>query len=313
MKISDDKQYIIHAKNQIMLSISTDCADCEAHREDKTKLTTSAEDVSDESNNDLSQPSEVVAQSSAAQHSKDSCEVNFSFSSKSCKGKLYILARNTGPGRQKQYFLYIINMDGGIQHQVELKSLDNKELKQAKIFCIRNRKVVILDITEDNIDMYIFNYEGKYLKTIDMKQYLTEGFFGKLTIFTISYNGDIVCSEEKSKLTIYNIDEENNIQKTSNTIKLSKEGQYVSTCVPQSVAFNRKFEELIILCYTSIPLSLSRPQYHLLIYTTSGTLKKDIKLRDNGTNNGSYGEAALIYQQNGPVVLLDNHQLLHLK
>ena len=296
MKIGGSRQNLhgIDAKipkKQKILSVSTDCTgcDCETPTED-TRESTSAEDVSVESNDDPSQPS-------ASQHSKDGCEVSFSFSSKSCKAsKMYLVTRKKG---EKQYFLYIINMDGNIEQQVELKSLDNKELKQVRIFCIKNRKVIILDVAEGNLDMHIFNYEGKYLKTIDMKQYLTKRRFSRVTIFTISYNGEIFCFDEKSKLTIYNIDEENEIPKTNETILLKN-------YVPQSVAFNRKFEELIILCHTS---RLSRPQYHLLIYTRSGTLEKDIKLRDNA----DYREAMLIYHQNGPVVLLHNQQLLHLK
>ena len=295
MKISGSRQNLhsIDAKipeEQEILSVFTDCTgcDCETPTEDTTESTGSVE-----SNDDPSQPS-------ASQHNEDGCEESFSFSSKSCKAsKMYLVTRKK---REKQYFLYIINMDGNIEHQVELKSLDNKELKQVRIFCIKNGKVVILDLTEDNLDMYIFNYKGKYLKTIDMMQYLTKRRFSRVTIFTISYNGEIFCSDEKSKLTIYNIDEENNIRMTTgNEIILLK------NYVPQSVAFNRKFEELIILCHTSVPLRLS-PHYHLLIYT-SGTLKKDIKLRDNA----NYREAMLIYHQNGPVVLLHNQQLLHLK
>ena len=218
-----------------------------------------------------------------------------------CNGKMYILAHT----KKRKYFLYVIDMNGVIQHEEEqeLKPLYKKRLQKARIFCIRKKKVVILDVSTDvsndthTIDIYIFDEKGKYLKTIDLNLHLPAEYRNYITpkIFTISYNGGIVCSQGRNKLAFYNIEEDGS--------SLKKEDDLIEVkYVIQALAFNHKSDELMILCYTSIVF-----QYHLVIYSKAGELKKDIKLQ-----NGDYSDAELIFNQNGRVVLLDKYKLLHL-
>jgi hypothetical protein len=284
MKIHDHshRRYGVDDKRKIkILSMSIDCADCETPSENVTEPTAS----------------KASAQSSEVQFGKTSCGFSFSLSNTPCKGKMYILA--SANESHRKYFLYVIDMEGNIQHKEELKSLDSKKLEQTKIFCMKQKKVIILDVTGDNIDIHIFDDKGKYLKTIDMIAHLPYAgtvYFSKPTIFTISYNGEIVCSEGRSKLNVYNIDEEGSSLEKTHEIKLKH--------AVQAVASNHNLDELIILCHTSMLF-----EYHLVTYTKStGELKQDIKLQ-----NGNYQEAKLIFHKSGPVVLLDKHKLLHLK
>ena len=260
MKItpSGSKEYYVDdSKKRKMLSISIDCTDC------NTSVT-------------------------STQSSEASCELSANLPSTPCKGKMYILAAFES-GKRVQYFLYVIDMDGTIHHLEQLGFLENDQLLDATISCIRQEKLIILDITSTCI--YICDNKGKYLKTID----LGSAYFRKSTIFTISHNGDIVCSEGRTKLAIYNIEEDDSsVRKANELIELKY--------TVQAVAFNHESDELIILCHTLFK------QYHLVIFTKAGELKQDIKLQ-----NGDYRDAKLIYHRNGPVVLLDNEKLLHLK
>jgi hypothetical protein len=284
MKISDHTRYGVDDKQKIkILSISIDCADCKTLSKDATEPTTST----------------ASAQSSeaSAQCSEVTSGVTYSQPNTPCKGKMYTLAYTNESGGK--YFLYIIDMEGIIQHKEQLKSLYKKKLEQAKIFCIRTKKVVLLDVTGDKLDIHIFDEKGKYLKTINLISHLPHAgtvYYSKPTIFTISYNGEIVCSEERTKLAIYNIEEDGSSVKKANELI---EPKYVV----QAVAFNHDSDELITLCHTSVSL-----EYHLVIFTKAGELKQDIKLQ-----NGDYRDAKLIFHRNGPVVLFDNEKLLHLK
>jgi hypothetical protein len=279
MKISDHRRYDVDDKHKIeILSMSIDCTDCETPSENVTEPTAS----------------KASTQSSEAQFGKTSCGFSFSLSNTPCKGKMYILA--SANESHRKYFLYVIDMEGNIQHKEELKSLDSKKFEQTKIFCMKKKKVIILDVTGYNIDIHIFYDKGKYLKTIDLIQHLPYAAHFKPTIFTISYNGEIVCSEEPSKLNVYNIDEEGSSLDKTHEVKLKH--------AVQAVAFNHNLDELIILCYTSVLF-----EYHLVTYTKSTReLKQDIKLQ-----NGNYQAAELIFHKSGPVVLLDKDKLLHLK
>ena len=246
-----------------MLSISIDCADC---------------NTSDTS----------------AQSSEYSCELSLNLPNTPCKGKMYILAAASNPGSGRvRYFLYITDTET-IDHLVEqLVFLEKEQLLDATISCIRQEKLIILDVTSTHI--HICDNKGNLLNTINMTVQLGNTYFRKSTIFTISYNGDIVCSEGRSKLAIYNIEEDDSsVGEANELIELKY--------MVQAVAFNHESDELIILCHTLFK------QYHLVIFTKAGEFKQDIKLQ-----NGDYRDAKLIYHRNGPVVLLDNEKLLHLK
>jgi hypothetical protein len=264
MRISDHTRFDVDTMHKMrILSISVNCDDCK----NDTEATT----------NDASAQFSKAAASHKSQ----------------CNGKMYILACTK---ERKHYFLYVIDMNGVIQHEEKQKliPLCKKRLQKARIFCIRKKKVVILDVSKDTIDIYIFDEKGKYLKTIDLILHLPANNITP-KIFTISYDGEIVCSEGQNKLAIYNIEEDgSSLKKADELIEV----KYVI----QAVAFNHKSDELIILSYTSIVF-----QYHLVIYTKAGELKKDIKLQ-----NGDYSDAELIFNQNGRVVLLDKYKLLHL-
>ena len=287
MRISDYRRYGIDVKHKKILDIAIDCADCE----------TNVENVSE-------QPEPTThsgtAVETSAQSSEASCEMSFTFSETPCKGKMYILVCENKS--TKQYFVYVIGMEGNTLHKEELKALDSKQLDLAKIFCIKElERVFILDVTGNNIDIHICDDQGKYVKSINMIPHLPdkgnadEPVLPK--VFTISHNGEIVCSEGRSRLNIYSIDTEGTVKKT-NQINL----KYV---VQDAALSNNKLNayELVILCYTSVTF-----QYHLVIYTKNGELKQDIKLLNN-----SYAKARLIFHQNGPVVLLDEDKLLYLK
>ena len=268
MKISDHTRYDVDKMHKTkILSVSVDCDSC------VTMAPTT---------------SETSAQSSeATSHSQPNTQ---------CNGKMYILAST----KERKYFLCIIDMEGTIQHkeEQELKPLYKKRLQQARIFIIRKKKIVILDVSGDRIDIYIFDQKGKYLKTIDLIPHSPVGgsSYTKPTIFTISYNGEIICSEGRSKLAIYNIEEDGgSLRKADELIEVKY--------VVEAVAVNYESDELVILCYTSVLF-----EYHLAIYTKAGELKRDIKLQ-----NGSYRDAKLIFNRNGRVVLLDASKYLHLK
>ena len=269
MRISDHTRYDVDKMRKIkILSVSVDCDSC------VTMPSTT---------------SEATAQSSEAttSHSQPNTQ---------CNGKMYILAST----KERKYFLCIIDMEGTIQHkeEQELKPLYKKRLQQARIFSIRKNKILILDVSDDRIDIYIFDEKGKYFKTIDLIPLLPVGgiSYTKPTIFTISYNGEIICSEGRNKLAIYNIEEDcGSLRKAEELIEVKY--------VVQAVAFNHESDELVILCYTSVFF-----EYHLAIYTKAGKLKQDIKLQ-----NSSYRDAKLIFNRNGRVVLLDASKYLHLK
>ena len=225
------------------------------------------------------------------------CKFSFSMPHTPCKGNLYVLAASGQAGKRVRYFLYVINVDETIHNKEQLAFLESDQILQAMISCIKEEKLVILDITSSKI--YICNNKGKHFKTIALTAVLSHGYFRKSTKFTISYDGEIVCSEERSsKLNIWNIDEENSSLENTNTA-----GIKVKKLVVQSVAFNNDSNELIILGYTSV-----FSEYHLVIYTKAGELKEDIKLQ-----NGDYRDAKLIFNQSGRVVLLNKFSLLHLK
>jgi hypothetical protein len=293
---SGNKRYGVDGKRKRkILSISIDCVDCQTPDENATEPTTSeaSAEASIQSSEASGQSSEAPAESSNA--SAQSSEASFSLPHTPCKGKMYFLTADESnrPGRVK-YFLYVTDMDGNMQHkEEELGFLESPQLVQAKIFCISEKKLIILDVTGHVI--YICDNKGKHLKSIDMTAQFSNAYFSRSAIFTISYNGEFVCSEGRNKLNIYNIDEEGSSLQKIHEIKLKH--------VVQAVAFNHVLDEMILLCHTSVLL-----QYYLVIYTKAGKLKQEIKLQ-----NGNYRKANLIFHRNGAVVLLGNQQLLHLK
>ena len=255
-------------QNVIILSIAIDCVDCSTVN--VTEPTTSQE---------------TSVQSSLA---------SFSLLHSSCKGSEYILTA-VQDSKPVQYFLYAnsMNADGVVRHNEELNFMQSAELVQAKIFCMEQKKLIVFNVTKKMV--HICCNQGKQLGTIDLSKELRYTYFRKPTIFTISYNGEIICSEGRSKLAIYNIEDDGSLRKANELIEVKY--------VVQAVAFNHESDELVILCYTSVLF-----EYHLAIYTKDGELKRDIKLQ-----NGSYRDAKLIFNRNGRVVLLDAGKYLHLK
>ena len=293
MRISDRKRYGIDVKSKKILGIAIDCADCETLGENVLEPTTSY--------------ASATAVDTSVQPSKATCEMSFSLPEAPCKGKMYILVCEYKS--RKQYFVYVIDMEGNIQHKEQLKSLDSKQLDLAKIFCIKEpKRVFVLDVTGTNIDIHICDDRGKYVKSINMLPHLPdkgivyESVLPK--VFTISQKGEIICSEGRCKLNVYSIDTEGTVMKTNEiNVKYVVQDAALSTgsCIPLNNELDAS--ELIILCYTSVKF-----EYHLVIYTKNGELKEDIKLQNN-----SYDEAKLIFHRNGPVVLLDKNKLLYLK
>ena len=72
-----------------------------------------------------------------------------------------------------------------------------------------------------------------------MSKELDYTYFRRPTIFTISYKGEIICSEGRSKLAIYNIEEDGgSLRKADELIEVKY--------VVQAVAFNHESDELVI-------------------------------------------------------------------
>ena len=251
-----------------ILSISIDCGDCQT-------------------------PEENVAQPSTSEATAQPVEDAFSLPQTACKGRIYILTAYHLNTRVK-YFLYVLGMDRTKQHnKEELVFLESPQLQQVKIFHLRQEKLIILNVTKKLL--YVCDDREKHLKTINVTEQLRNANdFCKFPIFTISHNGEIVCSEGRSKLNVYQINEESSRLEKTTAIALKH--------VVQSIAFNHQSDELIILCHTVLH------EYHLVIYSKNGELKQNIKLQ-----NGDYREAKLIFQRNGRVALLDNYSVLHLK
>ena len=252
-----------------IISIAIDCADCEASTE--------------------SQFGETSAQSSAASPSMSTIV---------CHGKMYILARGIFHGNVR-YFLYVIDMNGKKEREEELGFLERSATKypKIKIFCIDEKKVLILDVTRHVI--HICDSKGMEMNTIDATAYLTNINASRPPIFT--HDSEMICLGTKfnflSKINAYKIviDDEGSDLEKNKEIKIKR--------AVQAVAFNQKMREIIILCYT---LSL---EYHLATYTIEdGKLIQDIEL-----HNGKYWEAGLISNPHGPVALLDDFKLLRLK
>ena len=294
MRICDCKRYGIDVKSKKILGIAIDCSNCETIGENAPEPTTSY--------------ASATAVDTSVQHIEASCEMSFSLPEAPCKGNMYILVCEC-KSRKLQYFVYIVDMEGNIQHKEELKSLDSKLLGRAKIFCIKEpKRVFVLDVTGTNIDVHICDDQGKYVKSINMLPHLpVKGITDESVlpkVFTISQKGEIICSEGRCKLNVYSIDTEGTVMKTNEiNVKYVVQDAALSTgrCIPLNNELDTS--ELIILCYTSVKF-----EYHLVIYTKNGELKEDIKLQNN-----SYDEAKLIFHRNGPVVLLDKNKLLYLK
>jgi hypothetical protein len=190
-------------------------------------------------------------------------------------------------------------MNGKKEREEELGFLERSATKspKIKIFCIDEKKVLILDVTRHVI--HICDSKGMEMNTIDATAYLTNINASRPPIFT--HNSEMICLGTKfnflSKINAYKIviDDEGSDLEKNKEIKVKR--------AVQAVAYNQKMREIIILCYT---LSL---EYHLATYTIEdGKLIQDIEL-----HNGKYWEAGLISNPHGPVALLDDFKLLRLK
>ena len=186
-------------------------------------------------------------------------------------------------------------MDRTKQNEKELRFLESHSPwpQQVTIFNFKEEKLIILNVTRNVI--FLCDDNGECTKTINTTDQLRKANkFCNFPIVTFLYNGEIVCSEGRSKLNVYNINEKTSCLVKKKTISVEH--------VVQAITYNHQSDELIILSRT-----YALHEYHLLIYTKGGTLKKDVKLQ-----NGDYREARLFSHRNGRVVLLDNHKLLHL-
>ena len=194
-----------------------------------------------------------------------------------------------------KYFFHILGKDGTKQNEKELGFLESHSPRpqQVTTFNFKEEKLIILNVTRNII--FLCDDNGECTKTINITDQLRKANkFCNFPIFTSLYNGEIVCSEGRSKLNVYNINEETSCLVKKKTISVEH--------LVQAIAFNHQSDELIILSHT-----FALHEYYLLIYTKGGKLKKDVKLQ-----NGDYREARLFSHRNGRVVLLDNHKLLHL-
>ena len=259
-------------RHRKIISVSINCSDCKASTKSKCGETSTR---SSETSPGLSHPA--------------------------CRGKMYILARSKLKGIFR-YYLYVIDLNGRKLLEEELEFLERMatEVSEVRIFCIKDKKLVIIEHIGRAIYVRIWSEEDKVIETIDMTKQL-----GNTQIATISHNGEITClpHNEKSRLNIYNLNEggrslEQAPSKTS-TIDLKR--------TVKTVTYSD--ELMIIICY-AYSYRTRLYQYHLVTYTKDGQLMQDIKL-DNA--NGKYGRAKLISHGNGPVLLFDNDKLLYLK
>ena len=254
-----------------VISISIDCSDCKASTKSECGETTAQ---SSETSSGLSRPP-------------------------ACRGKMYILARNKLNGIFR-YYLYVIDLNGTKLLEEELEFLEKKEASDARIFCVKDEKLVITEYTRRVFCVRIWSKEDKLMEAINMTKQLSN-----TQIATISHNGEIICFplDEKNRLNIYNLNEEGRSHeqppsKTS-TIDLKRTVK----------AATYSDELIIIICY-AYSYRMGLDQYHLVTYTKDGQLMQDIKL-DNASDK--YGKAKLISHGNGPVLLFDDGKLLYLK
>ena len=211
-----------------------------------------------------------------------------------CHGKMYILARNKSKS-DFHYYLYVVDMEGKTKRSYTLGYLLRSSTENVKlmIFCIEGQKLVIVEATRQ-VWVRICDTEGVVKEKINLTAQLRNTY-----IYTISYNGEIVCLNDESVLNVYKLNEERCSEKL-----LSKTCEVKRTV--KAIAYNHELEKFIILCYATLS-----NQYHLVTYAKAdGQLKEDIKLNND---NNKYRKAKLICHPSGPVVLLDNHKLLYLK
>ena len=287
------------------LSISINCADCKVPiqnaEEATSKSTTQTSESSSQSGEVISQSSEVLDQSNEIRHVQPSetllhaSSLNLNLPQTICQGKMYILTYVKDNESRFRYFLCVMNMDGAEQREEKLGFLESSQLVKAKIFC-RRKMLILINVT--GRIMFICDGEGGHLSTINVNEQLRSAYFSRPPIFTISFNGELICSEGRrpTKLRIYEMDEKNG------SLRRNEKREIVSERVVKAVAVNQVLNELIILCHSSI---LKR--YHLEIYDRNGKLKEYFRL-----GNGDYREAKMIFHPSGRVVLLNKHNLLHL-
>ena len=216
-----------------------------------------------------------------------------------CHGKMYILAWGIFEGNFR-FFLYVISMEGTKEHEEELGFLERIQSPtgpKVKIFCIDNKRVVVLDVSRRVI--HICDNKGMEKHTIDVTVYLNKINAFRPPIFTC--NGEFICLVSTlnffSKINVYDIviGEDSTVEKTKPEINVQR--------AVRAAAFNHKLNEIIILCYN---FSL---EYHLMTYSKEdGKLIEDIRL-----HHCTYKDAGLIFNSQGPIALLDDFKLLRLK
>jgi hypothetical protein len=217
-----------------------------------------------------------------------------------CHGKIYILVRKK-LNKNFQYFLHVLNIKGKTENrQYSLEYLQRSSTKDARIriFCLRDRKLVIVESITGRTWVRICDTKGELQLKIDM----TEQLAGTHD-YCISPNGEIVCSNGESTLEVYDLNE-----KRSSENPPSKSFEMEVSHSVKAVAYNHTVEEFIIICHT-LTWSGSK-QYHLLTYTKARGLIQDIELSNA---NDEYKETRLISHPKGSIVLLDNYKLFYLR
>ena len=261
-----------HLENNInIVSIAIDCTDC------KTPLDS---------------PFLTSTQSNAA-----------GLPSTDCHGKMYILTQKKLKNNF-HYFLNMVNMKKKTENKYPLEYLQRSSTKVAwvRIFCLRDRKLVIMEsaATKQVVWVRICNHKGELQEKINMTAQLVD-----TNIFSISYNGEIVCSNGEGTLKVYDLSEERISEKPP-----SKSCQIKIDHDVKAVAYNHELEKLFIICHRCTLKWAWSNQCHLRTYTKAGKLLQDIEL---SYANDKYENTKLICHPSGPIVLLDNDKLLYLK
>ena len=214
-----DKWYSFddHLENNInIVSIAIDCTDCKTPAD--------------------SQFGETSTQSNAA---------SSGLSSTDCHGKMYILTQKKLKNNF-HYFLNIVNMEKKTENKYPLEYLQRSSTKFAlvRIFCLKDRKLVIMELAETTRQVILWvricDHKGELQEKINMTAQLVD-----TNIFSISYNGEIVCSNGEGTLKVYDLSEERSFEKPPSMSCQIKIGLDV-----KAVAYNHELEKFFIICKT---------------------------------------------------------------